>query len=91
MRLRPPTGEMVRSFTIVTTDPNGQMEPIHNRMPVILPPAAWPRWLGEEGEDLDAAQQQLIPYSEHLVMWPVHGDVGNVKNNHAALVQPIAR
>jgi len=43
-----PADEIVRSFTVITTTPNGQMEPIHNRMPMILPPSAWPLWLGEE-------------------------------------------
>ena len=37
---------MVRSFTIATTTPNALCAEIHNRMPVILPLAAWPIWLG---------------------------------------------
>jgi putative SOS response-associated peptidase YedK len=40
--------ETVRSFTIITTMPNELCAPIHDRMPVILPPETWPEWLGEE-------------------------------------------
>ena len=43
---RSPADELVRSFAIVTTVPNALCGEIHNRMPVILPPAAWPLWLG---------------------------------------------
>jgi putative SOS response-associated peptidase YedK len=45
---RSPAGERVRSFTIITTVPNGLCAELHNRMPVVLKPNAWPVWLGEE-------------------------------------------
>ncbi|MGH7062095.1 MAG: SOS response-associated peptidase, partial [Stellaceae bacterium] len=44
---RSSAGERLRSFTIVTTTPNPLLAPLHNRMPVILDPEAWPLWLGE--------------------------------------------
>src|SRR5262249_35246576 len=44
---RSPTGEWIRSFGIVTTQPNELCAELHNRMPVILKPEAWPVWLGE--------------------------------------------
>ena len=40
--------EWIRSCTIVTTEPNALLAPIHNRMPVILPPENYARWLGEK-------------------------------------------
>ena len=42
---RKPDGKRVESFTIITTEPNELVRPIHNRMPVILRPedeAPWP-------------------------------------------------
>jgi len=42
---RQPDGETLRSCTIITTTPNAVMEPIHNRMPVILGADAWDEWL----------------------------------------------
>jgi putative SOS response-associated peptidase YedK len=52
-RWRSPAGEIVRSFTIVTTAANALLAPLHERMPVILDPDAWPIWLGEAAADSD--------------------------------------
>ena len=38
-------GQPVESCTILTTDANELMQPIHERMPVILPPDAYDLWL----------------------------------------------
>ena len=44
-------GTVIRTFTIVTTNANTVLRPLHERMPVILEPADWPAWLGEvEGD-----------------------------------------
>lgn len=39
------TNEHVETFTIITTDPNELVEPLHNRMPVIIEPQDYDRWL----------------------------------------------
>jgi putative SOS response-associated peptidase YedK len=39
---RSPEGETIRSFTVVTTNPNALCAEIHDRMPAILKPEAWP-------------------------------------------------
>ncbi|SDE96860.1 SOS response-associated peptidase [Terriglobus roseus] len=44
----PDTGEWLQSYTIITTDPNELMEAIHTRMPVILHPNDYTRWLSRE-------------------------------------------
>jgi putative SOS response-associated peptidase YedK len=49
---RSPAGERIRSFAIVTTTPNELCAELHNRMPVVLAPTAWPAWLGEEPAEL---------------------------------------
>lgn len=41
-------GAALESFTILTTVPNERVAPLHDRMPVLLPPAAWDRWLAPE-------------------------------------------
>jgi putative SOS response-associated peptidase YedK len=41
----PDSGEVRRTFTIVTTTPNAVVAPLHDRMPVIVPDDAWARWL----------------------------------------------
>lgn len=47
----PDTGDWLQSYTIITTDPNELMEPIHSRMPVILHAKDYDRWLSREGSN----------------------------------------
>src|ERR1700757_2948120 len=83
---RSPAGERVRSFAIVTTQPNQLCAELHNRMPVILDPEAWPAWLGEEPADEAQLKSFLAPYpSDGMISWPVSTRVGNVKNNDPSL------
>ena len=86
-----PAGEWVRSFAIVTTVPNQLCVEIHNRMPVILKPDAWPVWLGEEPEDEPQLKALLAPYpADDMICWPVSARVGNVRNNDSSLIEPVA-
>ena len=59
---RSPAGERIRSFAIVTTEPNELCAELHNRMPVILAPEAWPAWLGEEPADEPHLKALLAPH-----------------------------
>jgi putative SOS response-associated peptidase YedK len=86
---RSPAKEVVRSFTIVTTTPNGLCANLHNRMPVILPPDTWSTWLGEEPAEVDQLKSLLVPYAGEMVAWPVSQRVGNVKNNDASLIERV--
>ena len=43
--------EWIQSFTIITTDPNELVESIHTRMPVILHPRNYDRWLSRDATD----------------------------------------
>ena len=84
-------GEWVRSFAIVTTEPNELCAQLHNRMPVVLSPETWPTWLGEEAADEAQLKSLLVPYpSDRMLAWPVSQRVGSVKNNDPSLVEPIA-
>ena len=88
---RSPAGERVRSFTIVATTPNELCAELHNRMPVVLNPQAWPMWLGEQPADVPQLKALLAPHpSEDMICWPVSARVGNVKNNDPSLIEPIA-
>jgi putative SOS response-associated peptidase YedK len=80
----------VRSFAIITTTPNKLCAEIHNRMPVILKPDAWPLWLGKEPADLPQLKARLAPYPDGMIAWPVSARVGNVRNNDASLIEPVA-
>jgi len=88
---RPPDGERIRSFTIATTTPNELCGEIHSRMPVILKPETWPAWLGEEPADAAELKALLAPFpADEMICWPVSTRVGNVRNNDASLIEPIA-
>lgn len=70
-----------RSCTIITTEANGLIGAIHDRMPVILSDEQWPAWLGETPSTSAELLAMLKPFpSERLAMWPVDKRVGNVKN-----------
>jgi putative SOS response-associated peptidase YedK len=89
---RSPGGERIRSFTIITTPPNELCAQLHNRMPVVLAPAAWPVWLGEEPAELAKVKAMLVPYpSDEMIAWPVSQRVGNVRNNDPGLVEPLSQ
>src|SRR5207302_9910885 len=88
---RSPAGERIRSFAIITTKPNELCAELHNRMPVVLKPEAWPAWLGEQPADVPQLKALLAPYpSDEMICWPVSARVGNVKNNDPSLIEPIA-
>lgn len=87
---RAPTGEKIRSCTIITTDADALLAQIHDRMPVIVAPDDWPKWLGEEPASADELKALLRPFpAERLVMWPVDRKVGNVRNESADLAEAI--
>ena len=58
---RSPDGEWVRSFAIVTTAANRLLAPVHDRMPVILDPPAWPFWLVEAATESPGLKALLVP------------------------------
>ena len=76
-RWKPPEGEPVETFTIVTTEANESIARIHDRMPVILPLDAVDTWLTAPP---DEARTLLKPYAGELVLRPVGKFVSNVNN-----------
>lgn len=84
------TDEWLHTFTIVTTEANDVTREVHDRMPVILPTTTWATWLGEEGASADELTALMSPYpADQTRLWPVHRDVGNVRNDRADLIEPI--
>jgi putative SOS response-associated peptidase YedK len=78
-------GTVMRTFTIVTTNANAVLRPIHERMPVILESSDWPAWLGEVDDD---PATLLRPSAAELRVWRVGTAVNNVRNDNAALLEP---
>ena len=81
---------VVRSTTILTTDANETMAPVHDRMPVILPRRSWDLWLDPTNRDVASVQPLLVGAPATLLtMHPVSTAVGNVKNDDPSLVDEI--
>jgi len=84
-----PEGE-VRSFTIITTEPNELMATLHNRMPVILHPSDYARWLDPAPQTPADLQPLLRPFpAEDMSAHPVGTLVNSPGNDRAELVVPV--
>src|SRR5215468_1846097 len=64
---RKPDGKRVESFTIITTEPNELVRPVHNRMPVILRPENEEQWLDASRSPFAIAKSLLKSYPEDLM------------------------
>jgi putative SOS response-associated peptidase YedK len=85
-----PDGSEVRSCTIITTEPNELVKPIHNRMPVILPIEAYPSWLNAEETPADKLTPLLKPYAaSEMSFHPVSRFVNRPANDTLECIQPI--
>lgn len=83
-------GRELESFTIITTDPNELMQPLHDRMPVIVKPSDYSRWL-DPGNPAQLPVDLLRPFDADLMTaWKVGPDVGNVRNNRPDLCEPLS-
>jgi putative SOS response-associated peptidase YedK len=83
---QPASGEWIRTFAIITTDANGLVAQIHDRMPAILPPADYMRWLSDEPD----ARELLRPYPAELMrIWPISTRANKPENDDHSILEPI--
>lgn len=83
------TGEWLDTFSVITTDPNELMEPFHNRMPVIVRPEDYERWM-EPGDPARLPVDLLRPYpAEEMKAWKIGAAVGNTRNDSPGLIAPL--
>lgn len=86
----PPLPEPLLTATIVTTDTNGTLSFLHDRMPVILDAADWDAWL-DPATPLEKAQALLRPAPDDLLeAVTVSTAVNSVRNEGPDLIQPLA-
>ena len=80
----------LRSCVIVTTRANALLEPVHDRMPVLLPESAWARWLDPEERDLGALSELLVPApDDELELWPVSPLVNKPEHKGSEVAKPV--
>ena len=81
----PSTGE-VRTFTTITVPSNELVSGIHDRMPAILAPDDYSRWLGSEPDPHDL----LVTFpSAPMRMWPIAKRMNKPENDDPAILEPI--
>lgn len=87
---RPESDDVLRSCTIITTSANEVVGNLHDRMPVILPPPAFERWLDPGFDRVDDLRELLVPAPpEMTALHPVSVEVGNVRNDDPSLTEPV--
>ena len=85
-----PSGEPLHSCTIITTSANSLMEPIHDRMPVILTQEAETAWLDRGIDDPVALTRLLVPYpAPELEAYPVSTLVNSPSNDTPECLLPV--
>ncbi len=90
-RWQSPEGEIIESCTIIVTNANPIMRPIHERVPVILAPEDWDNWLQSDTNNRQVLQGLLRPYStEAIVAWPVSTLVNTPKNDGVGCLETLS-
>ncbi len=85
-----PDGEAIESCTILTTEANEVLRPIHDRMPVILEPKDYDLWLDPTVQKPEPLQQLLCPYPpEAMTSYAVSTQVNNPANNSAECINSL--
>jgi putative SOS response-associated peptidase YedK len=82
----PASGEWIRTFVVITTGANELVAQIHDRMPLIIAPADYERWLGDEPDPHDL----MRPFPGELMrMWPISTRVNKPENDDPSILEPI--
>lgn len=84
-----PEGTPLETCTILTTEANALVAPFHDRMPVILDPSDYDRWLDPTLQDPGSIQPLLCPYPpERMQIVPVSTLVNSPKNDVPECLAP---
>jgi putative SOS response-associated peptidase YedK len=85
---RPETDEWVRTVAVITTTANELVAEIHDRMPVIIPPESYDRWLSTLDPD---PRDLLVPYpAGPMTIWPISTRVNKPANDDEAILEPVS-
>ncbi len=86
-----PSGDWVKTFSILTTTPNAVTSPVHDRMPVILDPDCYDLWLDPGMRDASAASELLKPYgAQFMRCYPISSRINHVANDDEGCSVPAA-
>jgi putative SOS response-associated peptidase YedK len=86
----PQSGGELSTCTLLTTAANDVLAPIHHRMPVILPAAAYAAWLDPTQQQPQALQPWLAPYpAEQMERYPVDRTVNSPRHDTPDCLAPL--
>ena len=89
-RWKDPSGQWVKTCSILTTPPNAVTSPVHDRMPGILDPDSYDLWLDPRMTNLAAASELLKPYDARLMRcYPVSARINRVANDDEECSRPV--
>jgi putative SOS response-associated peptidase YedK len=89
-RWKDPSGQWIKSCSILTTTPNAATSPVHDRMPVILDPDCYDIWLDPGMQDARAVFDMLKPYdAQAMRCYPVSSRVNHVANDDEGCSVPV--
>lgn len=84
------SGQVINSCTILTTEANEALRPVHDRMPVILHPEEYSLWLEADARERASLAELLRPYpAEEMVGYPVSTSINSPRNQGAELIEQI--
>jgi putative SOS response-associated peptidase YedK len=85
-----PSGNWVKTCSILTTTPNAVTSAVHDRMPVILDPDSYDLWLDPSMRDVAAASDLLKPFDAPLMRcYPISTRISRVANDDEECSQPV--
>jgi putative SOS response-associated peptidase YedK len=85
-----PDGEVLESCAIITQAARPPVEAIHDRMPLVLEPEAWDRWLDPGLTDSAALEPLLASHGPDLIAYPVSSYVNEPRHDDAGCLEPVA-
>lgn len=84
------SSEWALTCCVLTTSPNALMAPIHDRMPVMVAPADWARWLARDVTEREAIEPLLGPADASTMQaWPVSRAVNRGSAEGESLIAPL--
>ena len=84
-----PHGEEIESGTILTCPPLPAIRDLHDRMPLVLSPSAWPAWLDPAIDDPSRLADLLVPDPGlPVTRYPVSRRVNNPRNEGPENIRP---
>ena len=82
--------EPVEAYTILTTEANDLMRPLHDSMPVILDARDFERWLGPAVQEPKKLEPLLVPYEgEDLAAYSISTLVNSPRNQGPQCIEPV--